>query len=206
MMRCFQGILCSLRLDFCETVSRLHRSIIYRNLAIYFVLFTRKSQCIWCFQSYGAVLSQIIGFYVIVGRHVLLIHSYGYADCCGAVTCGERLITLHIKSHCAAERTFIHNRVCIVSDRLRMFMLRTYIFKWLMIVERGKGSPAFSICTSMNEKWEQGQLLTLLASDENWRHIYTITSLSHKCVHKVPIQRAGNILYFFLMFQTKICT
>lgn len=76
---------------------------------------------------------------------------------------------MHIKSLCAA---IIHNRVvCVVSDRLRMFMLRTYthipIVKWLMIVERGKGSPAIFVCTSMNEKWEQGQQLTLLAPDDD---------------------------------------
>lgn len=74
----------------------------YRNLAKYFVIFTRKSQSFMVFSNRvrlvnTAFLSQFIGFYV--GRHVLLIHSYGYADC-GAVKCGERLITLHIKSFC----------------------------------------------------------------------------------------------------------
>lgn len=83
-----------------------------------------------------------------VGRHVLLIHSYGYVDCCGAVICGKRLITLHINSLCR-RAYIIHNRVCVVSDRLRMFMLRTYVHKvkWLMIVERGKAAPLF-VCNS----------------------------------------------------------
>lgn len=182
VMRCFQAFKVFVKTGFLRDRLKAVRTISIIETLLFILWFSQENRNAYGVFDHKTVLSQFIGFYVTVGRLVLLILSHGYADCCGAVTCGERLITLHIKSLCRRTYNNIHNRVCVVSDRLRMFMLRTYIHivKWLMIVERGKGSPA--ICIYVLQWMKNGSKVSdwLFSRQTKTWHTYNITSLSHQ--------------------------